>query len=200
MSSTSIIKSETMKSLNYLSSLAIIALLCACFVCVAHADDNWNITVQTTAGPSTVPFDSSGLLSLENFTISSECQISNVTFNASISELSFHAEVSAEEGSVSGQNIAITVPESIINNQTLLIYIYVDGKANGYSANGNSTLGFYLYQGSHTVNLDILMDPPAATVPEFSMSFFIVLMLLGSALLIPCLKRNHDWRKEAKAP
>lgn len=171
-----------------LFSLGIILLLCASFACVARADDNWNVNVQTTQGAPTVLFDSTGLLSLKKFTISSICQISNINYNATISELSFRADVTAEEGSVSGQNIAITVPEGFcngntVNNETLLVFVKVDGKDNGYSRNGNNTLGFYLYQGSHYVTLTILADPPVATVPEFS-SLQLFLMLFGLALLI----------------
>jgi hypothetical protein len=53
------------------------------------ADEDWNIQIKTDDGPPTIPFDSTGLLSLENFSVSSLGSISDLAYNASISRAKF---------------------------------------------------------------------------------------------------------------
>jgi len=151
-----------------------------------NRSDSWNITVKTGPAPPTIPLDSTGLLSLQNFSVSALATISDETFNASISELSFFANVSAED-EVSGQNINITMPTTFINgaaygNETIITYICIDGKGNGYTltqTNDSCVLSFYLYEGTHTVSLDICLDPPVSTLPELSpIGFQVVLAAL----------------------
>jgi len=99
-----------------------------------------------------------------------------MAFNSTNSTLSFRADVTAEEGSVNGQNIFITVPSEISNynnvtdgNVTILVYLFVDGSHNGYiqtATESGNRLGFYLYEGNHMVNLAVL--DPVQTVPEMS--------------------------------
>ena len=173
---------------------------------LVFADEDWNIKIRTDAGPPTEPFDSTGYLTLENFSISALAEISDVTFNSTISELSFRAEVSAEQGSVDGQNIQIVVPSEIknfeiFNEKPMLVFVYVDGKGNGYTItpteNGN-VLGFYLYEGNHTVSLDITLDPPS--IPELSMPILdlILASLFIEALLAAKLYVKLKQRKLAR--
>lgn len=162
--------------------------------------DTWNITVQTGQGPPTIPFNSTGLLTLQNFSVSALATLSNMTFNSTISELSFLANVTAEEGTVQGQNINITMPTSFANgalyqNETILVYISVDGQGNGFTLNQENdscVLGFYLYEGNHTVSLDIYLDPPiAVTVDESPL-----ILMLGALATLPLLCLMKARRKQ----
>jgi len=162
---------------------------------VVRADaDDWSIKVTT--GPETrtiVPLNSTSFLGLENFTVISSAHVSSLSFDPSISELSFKASVSASAAAVSGTNTNVTLPVCIVENQSLIVAVSVDGRGNGYMIFEPSTLGFVLSQGDHTVTLDIGVDPPA-TVPEFSTSTITALLICTMLLLLAVvvLRRRSD--------
>jgi hypothetical protein len=172
----------------------------------ADSSDTWNVTVKT--GPDTrtiVPLNSTGVLSLENFTVSSQAQISSVAYDASISELSFTAVVTGAEGTVQGTNIQVAVPSDVYNNQSLVINNRIDGKNNGYTtlgSSGDSTiLGWFLSAGSHTVTVDIGVDPPP--VPEFSvlmLTLFLFLTLFSLGLMKRKTRTKHARQTTERAP
>jgi hypothetical protein len=159
---------------------------------VVRADD-WRVTVTT--GPETrtiVPLDSTSFLRLEDFTVSALAQVSSLSFNSSISELSFKATVSASAASTSGTNTNITLPACIVENQSLIVNVSVDDKGNGYMVFEPSTLGFVLSEGDHTVTLNICTDPPAS-VPEFSTSTTLTLLIMLTSFAVIILKRRSIW-------
>ena len=156
---------------------------------VVRADD-WKVTVTT--GPETrtiVPLNSTSFLGLENFTVSSCALVSSVSFDPSISELSFKACVSASAASVSGTNTNITLPVCIVENQSLIVTVSVDGKGNDYVVFEPSTLGFALSQGSHAVALSMGFNP-GSTVSEFSTSTIIPLLIMLALLAVIVVKRR----------
>ena len=169
-------------SLFLVSILLIIGIVTA-----AHAD-NWSLTVET--GPDNrvilpiywIP------LTVDNFTVSSIGQVSNLAYNDSIAELSFDVNVSASEANVEGSNVNLTIPESIADNSSLVLNVCVDGKGNGFILFEPSTLGFFLSEGSHTVTLQIGVDPPVTTIPEFQVSV-LMLTALFSAVFAVVLKK-----------
>jgi hypothetical protein len=157
----------------------------------ADSSDTWNIKVVT--GPETrtiVPLNSTGMLGLENFTVSTVGQVSSLAFNTSISELTFQADMSPYDASVSGTNTNVTLPVSIVANSTLVLNVNVDGKGNGYMLFEPSTLGFYLYEGSHMVTVDIgIVDP--SSLPEFPTSSILLLLPLLVLAIVAILEGRN---------
>jgi hypothetical protein len=79
---------------------------------------------------------------------------------------------------------------SIVENQSLVVTVSVDGKGNGYMTFEPSTLGFVLSEGNHTVTLDIDIDPPTVTVLEFSTSTILPLLIMLTMFAFIILKRR----------
>ena len=155
--------------------------------------DNWNVIVRTSPENLTlVPVDLG--LTLANFTVSSPAQVSNVSFDPRISELTFQATVT-EADEVSGYNINITVPSEVLNdsggpNSTYVLMVLVDNSGNGYARIDSATIGFYLNVGVHTITLNIYDPPnPPVTVPEYSV--FIMLVFMLSMLSVAVIKKKQ---------
>ena len=146
---------------------------------------------QTVVGPKigTIwPLNSTSFLSLENFTVSSASNISSLSFDPSISELSFKADVSAFD------IMNITLPSSIVENTSLLVTVNVDGKSCPHFYFGPSTTwSICLEPGVHVITLNIgWIDPPAspAPVPELSLPT-ILLSLVMLTLFAFALRRKR---------
>jgi hypothetical protein len=148
-----------------------------------------NETVNTGKIGTTLPLNSTSFLSLENFTVSSVSNVSSLSFDPSISELSFRVDLSASEIDAfsSGIEVNITVPASIFENASLICTLNVDGKRNFYVFIAPSTLGLFgLLQGSHVVTLDIGYIDPLSTVPEFSLpTILLPLVMLAFLVVMP---------------
>jgi hypothetical protein len=146
---------------------------------------------ETVTGPeigTITPLNSTSFLGLENFTISSISNISSLSFDPSISELSFKADVSAFD------ILNITLPSSIVENTSLVGTVNVDGKSyDHYYFGPSTTWSICLDQGVHVITLDIgWIDPPAspAPVPEFSLPT-ILLSLVMLTLFAFVLRRKR---------
>jgi hypothetical protein len=165
----------------------VILLMVSGMIAHAHAED-WNIVVKT--GPETMPLSQliNLNLTLYAFRISSLAQINDLAFNTSISELSFQAVVTPED-EINGYNILISMPPEILNNSNLVVTNSVDGKSNGYSIINDSTIGFYLCVGTHTVTVDIY--DPAVTVPEFQIVTILPLFML--TMLAAIILKRRAW-------
>jgi hypothetical protein len=164
----------------------VVALLVLAPVATANAESNWNAIIKT--GPETMPLGSliNINLTLYAFKISSLAQINDLAFNTSISELTFQAVVTQAD-EISGYNITVSMPSEILSNSSLIITNSVDGKLNGYSIINDSTIGFYLYAGTHAVTVDICDSPVAA--PEFQGTLILTLFML-SLVALAVLKRK----------
>jgi len=177
----------------------------------ANSSDNWNVTVTTGPGQPTMPLNSTGFLSLENFTVVSTGQISDLTFNSSVSELGFWENFTTSDGYIdtTGFNTIIYAPVQFfdgntLNNQTLLVFVNVDGRGNGYffgnDINSNS-FGFCLRVGQHYVTYDIgvIVQPsnnstsadPSPTIPEFGTATFLVCLLTVSLVYTALQKKRR---------
>jgi hypothetical protein len=136
-----------------------------------------------------LPLNSTSFLGLENFTVSSISNISSLSFDPSISELSFKADVSASDV------LNITLPSSIVENTSLAVTVNVDGKSCPHFYFGPSTIwSICLDPGVHVITLDIgWIDPPASPtlVPEFSLpTILLSLVMLTLFALSLCRKRR----------
>jgi parallel beta-helix repeat protein len=128
-------------------------------------------------------------LTLANFTVSAPSQISNFTFDQTISELGFEAVITQAD-EISGNTIMITLPSEVLNDPSLTVTSSVDGKPNGYIAMNDTTIAFLplLPPGTHTVTL-IIYDPTTSTTPEFQGTLILTLFILMSLAVVILKKR-----------
>jgi hypothetical protein len=155
-----------------------------------------NETVSTGKIGTILPLNSTSFLGLENFTVSSVSPVSSLSFDPSISELSFQVNASAADidALTYGTLVNITVPVSIFQNASLLCTVNADGKYDAYLTFAPSTLGLFdLLQGSHVVTLDIGYIDPLSTVPEFPLPT-ILLPLVMLALLAAIVPRRRMFK------
>lgn len=143
---------------------------------------------ETVTGPeigTITPLNSTSFLGLENFTVSSISNISSLSFDPSISELSFEANTPAFDV------LNITLPSSIVENTSLLVTVNLDSKSCPHYYFGSSTIwSICLDQGVHAITLNIGWIDPPASVPEFSLPT-ILLSLVILTLFAFALRRKR---------
>jgi hypothetical protein len=131
---------------------------------------------EAVTGPkigTVTPLNSTSFLSLENFTVSSTSDISSLSFNPSISELSFKANVSAFEV------MNITLPLSIVENNSLVVTVNEDGQSMPRWILGPATMWSVCPDlGLHSFTVDIGWIDPPSTVPEFSLPTILLLLAM----------------------
>ena len=194
----------SMKRFCITTLILLIVLTASANVKADPFSDTWSIRVTTGPGQPTTPLNSTGLLTLANFSVLSTGQISDLAFNASISELSFWENFSASDGYINatGFNTIIFGPFvnwNTLNNQTLLIFVNVDGQGKDYfSSYGNSnSFEFSINPGEHFITYDITVivqpsntDPPGNTVPEFPTIALLALLAIAT-LSVVVIRRKH---------
>jgi hypothetical protein len=133
-----------------------------------------------------MPLNSTSFLGLENFTISSSSNISSLSFDPSISQLSFKGDTSDFDV------LNITLPSSIVENTSLVITVNLDGESCPHYDFGSSTIwSICLDQGVHVVTLNISWIDPPPSVPEFSLLTILTsLAMLTLFALALCRKRR----------
>ena len=150
-----------------------------------------NETVTNKVIGPIVPLNSTSLLTLQNFTVTSEYNISSLSFDPSVSILSFTDSVPY---TADFDFLNISIPSSITENSSLAVTVKVNGKSfsHYYFGSSSEVWSVLVDPGVHVVTLNIdWIDPPASALPEFSMpTILLSLVMLTLCAFALCRKRR----------